>query len=295
MTINESKVTIIIDANLMAHKAYAALNLSLEDGTPTSILYGMLRQLTTINRKFNPDQIILAWDGGSTKRKLLYPAYKANRPSQHNGFHQQILIAEQVFFDLGIPQILVPGEEADDLIGSYCFNNKDEKIIIVTCDHDFYQLVSENIWVYSYSGQNSRIYTEQVVKEIYGIEPSNLVDLFALTGDATDNVEGLKRIGKKTAGKIIQKYQNIENLLQQTKLGGFSKSIEESIFSSKEQIILNKKILAIDQKVPYIIRKGEKNLELVKKMFLEYFRFHYFVNNWSSIIDLSKNNLENIS
>jgi DNA polymerase-1 len=271
----------------MAHKSYHTLNLFLEDNTPVGVIFGMLRQLVAINEQFNPDKIIVAWDGGSTRRKKIFPEYKANRINIQNGFHQQLLIIQHILYDLGLEQILVPGEEADDIIGSFCENNKKEnKIIIVSNDHDLLQLVDDNIWMYSHSMKNSKLYTKDSIKAQYGLEPNQLVDIYILKGDLTDNVDGIKGIGMKKAQKLVQEYGNVNNII---KASQESNSLD-LISSNTGKILRNRDLLTVRTNIPYSVQKGVANLILLKELFKEYFKFQYFLDHWGMIEKLSKNN-----
>jgi len=282
------KVICVIDGNLMAHKSLHVLkDLSLKDGTPVGVIYGVLKQLCTINSKIDPDEIIITWDGGSQRRKKMYSEYKANRTITDGMFHQQLLILNQILYDIGLSQIMVPGEEADDIIGSYCNNNKDCKIVIVTSDHDFFQLINEDVYVYSYSGLNSKMSTIDTVTEEYGVGPDRLTDLFALTGDSSDNIKGLDGIGIKTSSKIIQKYINLDNLLEQDKIE-FSEHINKSVMENKDMLRLNKILVTINKDIEYNLKRGNKNLDLVKVMFKDFLDFNYFLNHWHEIENLSK-------
>jgi len=280
-----NNVICLCDGNLMAHKALHTLQrLTLEDGTPTGVIFGFLKQLITINEKFTPDNIIVVWDGGSQRRKKISADYKANRKPPHpeEGFHQQILVLTQILHDLGIDQVLVPGEEADDIIGCICNDKKDDKIIIITNDHDMQQLIRDNVYMYA----NNKMITRQVIKEMYGVEPEQLVEIFALQGDVTDNIKGVAGIGKKTASKLIQKYQSVEKILTGEVVDDIKKA--QVVKDHADEARLARQLVEINTNIPYTIEKGQVDLEVVRSLFIDYFKFNSFIEQWESVVRLTK-------
>lgn len=270
----------------LMHRAYWAFkNLSMEDGTPTGLIYGSLNILLSLAQRYHPKDLILCYDGGSDRRKAICSDYKANRSSDMvNGFYQQLTILRQLLDDLGMKQTYMIGEEADDIIGTLAKRyGKNNKVIIVSGDHDFLQLITENIMVLR-EGSNRKLYTKDMVEDEYGVSPEKLEDVFCITGDGADNIKGIKGIGIKGALKLIVKYKSLDTLIE-------SSSMEKSLTrvnENKKLLLLNRRLIRIVDNIEnIIIDKRDKKIKLVKKIFNDYFKFTSFIKRWSEFENFS--------
>ena len=214
------KRLIIIDSNALLHRSFHALPpLMTKAGQETGAVYGYLLTLFKAIGDLKPDYVVACFDTKSpTFRHEMFKDYKAQRPVTPSGIVSQIPVTKKVLEAFEIPIFAVEGVEADDLIATICnLVGKEMEVFIVSGDMDNTQLVSENVKVYTLGKgiKDTVIYDVDKVRERFGVEPSQMVDFKALTGDPSDNIPGVAGIGKKTAAEIIQKYGNIKNLYEE--------------------------------------------------------------------------------
>lgn len=212
---------LLIDAHAIIHRAYHALPpLAMSDGTPTSAVYGYLLILLRALKDLKPQYVVVFFDSpGKTFRHKEYKEYKANRPPTPEELTQQFPIVREVTAAFGFPVIAKKGYEADDLIGTInkqLEERSELQSIIVTGDLDLLQLVDEKTHVLKlHKGvKETVLFTPHVVKEKIGVAPDQVTDLKGLRGDASDNIPGVKGIGEKGAVKLLQQYNNIEEIYQ---------------------------------------------------------------------------------
>jgi len=256
------KRLIIIDSNALLHRAFHALPpLSTKTGQETGAVYGFLLTLFKAISDIKADYVVACFDTkAKTFRHEKFEDYKAHRPATPSGIVSQIPITKEVLDVLGIPVFAKEGVEADDLIATICQKvGEDTETFIVSGDLDNTQLVNEKVKVYTLGKgiKDTVIYDTNKVRERFGVDPSQVVDFKALTGDASDNIPGVEGIGKKTAAEIIQKYNNIENLYNElsTDTAVLKPKVKEALKKNKEialmsrELALMKKDVAIDFKI----------------------------------------------
>jgi len=278
---------LIVDFHMILHRsAFAFKNLSLEDGTPTGIIYGSFNMLLNLIKRYPPKDLYIVFDGGPKRRKEICQSYKANRiTDRKNEFYQQMTIIRQLLNDLGVKQIYISGEEADDIIGTLAVKlQKEDKIIIVSGDHDFLQLINDDIMVLR-DGANGKLYTKDMVELEFGVPPEKLIDVHSLTGDNGDNITGILGYGIKKAVKTVIKYGNIDTVLEKS-------DTEEKLQFTKEQksvIMLARTLFTIKTDLEIKINHGHKDLGIVKYLFEKYLRFNSFLESekWKQIENLS--------
>jgi DNA polymerase-1 len=235
--------------NVLYRTFYGVPRLSAPDGTPTNAILGVARILLKILKDDRPAAIAAAFDSREpTPRHDLYPDYKATRLSVPEDLAAQIPLVMEVIDALGIPRIQVPGAEADDIIGtlSRMAEEKGMEVVIVSSDKDLYQLVSPGVRVRD--GLKERTVGEAEVRATFGVEPAQVADLLALSGDPSDNVPGVPGIGEKTAAELIREFGSLEGLLASTdRLKG---SRREKIERNAEIARLCRTLMTIDRRVP---------------------------------------------
>lgn len=203
--------------NVLYRTFYGIPRLSAPDGTPTNAILGVARILLKILKEDRPSAIAAAFDSREpTPRHDLYPEYKATRLKVPEDLAAQIPLVMEVIDALGVPRIQVPGAEADDIIGtlSRMAEEKGMEVVIVSSDKDLYQLVSPGVRVRD--SLKEKIVGEAEVRETFGVAPSQVADLLALSGDPSDNVPGVPGIGEKTAGELIREFGSLSELLAHT-------------------------------------------------------------------------------
>lgn len=212
---------ILIDGNALLHRAYHAYPpLSTSKGELINAVYGFSAMLLSVLEKLSPTHVAVAWDlKGPTFRKQDYEEYKANRGPMDEDLATQIDRTKEVVEKLNIPQYGIEGFEADDIIGTLsrmASDEKDTQVVIVTGDRDSLQLIKEKRVVVFLPIQNhhaqSVVFDEEKVKEVYGLSPRQIIDLKSLMGDASDNIPGVKGVGKVTATKLIQEFGSLHNI-----------------------------------------------------------------------------------
>jgi len=228
-------------------------------------IIGFLKGLSTLCRMLNPHEIGVVWEGGgSSRRRALYKNYKKNKkPPKLNRFYEenfdsdsnrinQVAFLTKVLKNLPIKQYYVPDCEADDVIGYIAqYSYVDKKVIIVSNDKDYYQLVCDRIYVWS--ANRKKIIKEADVIEFTGIHPKNFCIAKAITGDLSDNIDGVSGIGFKSLSKRLNllkesKEAELELLFNQCEESSKNSKVQfyKKIVNNKELIKRNFKLMKLD-------------------------------------------------
>lgn len=265
----------LIDSNSYIYRFYHAIKgLSTSKGLPTNGLYGFTGMLLKLLRESSADAIVAVFDRPEpTHRHATFADYKANRPSMPEDLSVQLPILKDIIRALGIEILEIPGFEADDIIGTLAKRAAQAgwEVYILSTDKDMLQLVDDRVSIYDY--HKDQYLNRQYVLERFGVEPSKIPDIMALTGDSIDNIPGVKGIGEKKAKELIQKSGSVEALIsdldkvKNEKLKGL---IRENV----ELIRLSKGLATIDTDVPLDINLRDLALKepswnLVRRLFRE--------------------------
>jgi len=253
---------ILIDGNSLLHRAYHAFPpLTTPKGELINAVYGFSAMLLTILEKLCPTHVAVAWDvKGPTFRKIEYTEYKANRGPMDEDLATQIERTKQIVQVLNIPQFGIEGYEGDDVIGTLARLATDEKkekdvqVVIVTGDRDALQLIKEKrIVVYlpiHNKASQTVVFDEDKVGEVYGLKPKQLIDLKSLMGDASDNIPGVKGVGKVTASKLIQEFGSLAGVYKNIGSVKISARVREMLVADKKMAEQSYKLAEIDKKAP---------------------------------------------
>jgi len=248
---DKEKVVYLIDGTAYIYRAYHAIrNLSNSKGLPTNAIFGFTRILIKLVEDRNPQYAAMFFDAkGPTFRHEVYPDYKANRPPMPEDMAVQIPYIKNVTAAYNLPIIELQGFEADDLIGTYArLAEKDGySVVMVTGDKDFMQLVSDNVVIWD--PMKDRTINIQTIREEFGVEPTQMIDVMGLAGDSTDNIPGVPGIGQKTALDLIKTYGDMERLYQEVE-SITKKKQRENLINYKEQALLSKELVTIDTRAP---------------------------------------------
>ncbi len=241
----------LIDGSGYIYRAYHAVrHLSTTGGLPTNATFGFSNMLLKLLSDRSPGHMAIAFDAkGPTFRHAIYEAYKANRPPMPEDLSVQIPYIKQVVEGMNIPSLELAGYEADDIIGTLAqaAEKKGFHVVMVTGDKDFKQLVSSAISIWDPMKERTIDYAG--LKESFGLEPSQWVDVMALAGDASDNIPGVPGIGEKTAISLIKTYGSLEAVFQN--LDDVSrKKLRENLGTFREQAMLSRRLVAINTQVP---------------------------------------------
>jgi len=236
---------LIIDGHNVGLRAYFGLikqGLRTRDGIGTWGLYGAINSLSFYVKEYQPTHLLVAFDKGrSAVRTEIFSEYKANRtnssPDNFQESRQQINLFEEFCQLANVKTVRVQNIEADDIIAQtvHAYANKFDQVVIVSADHDIKQLIQDNVIVVKPSLGQSRdvkqeIHTYKSIREEYDMEPKDLRQIWALTGDKGDNIPGVPGIGEKTALKLLRKYGGFKELLDsdEPKIEGYQEVIKKA-------------------------------------------------------------------
>ena len=232
----------LIDANNLAYRvAFIHNNLSIQlpippdarpddiekYSFPTGVLFGFFRMLAMLRRNYPSYYLALLWDGGYKKRleltkeavaqRLIPAAYKQNRkdapmPQVRENLYKQTPELRAMLSLTNIPQVSVPGEEADDVAGTYAkkYESVAEDIIFYTNDRDYLQLLRNNVRILI----KDQLLDANLFSALRHYSPNQVIDVGALQGDSSDNIFGVPGFGEKTAEEKIREFGSLEAMLE---------------------------------------------------------------------------------
>jgi len=245
----EKPTLYLIDGSSYIFRAYYAIrHLSNSKGFPTNAVYGFTAMLFKFLKDYEPTHLGIVFDSkGKTFRDEIYPEYKANRDQPPEDLVPQFEKIFEMVDAFNIPQVQMEGFEADDLMGTISKNVEkgNSNVVLVTGDKDFCQLVSEKVTLLD--TMKNKITRIEEVKEKYGVSPDRVIDVFALAGDAVDNIPGVKGIGEKTAVSLISKYGSLDELFEN--LEDVTKRQKTLLEEKRENAALSKELVTIKSDV----------------------------------------------
>ena len=243
-------------------------------GQNVSSINGFLRTYFSLINTYPADYTAIALDSSrQTFRSEIYKAYKENRESMPDDLRSQIPILYNLIDALGITRIVLDNYEADDIIGCIAQNNKKENIktIIYSPDKDILQLVDDNTKVIASNKDNELVeYDINMVKEKRGVFPNQIIDLLSLMGDASDNIPGVKGIGEKTAVKLLEEYDSLDNIYKN--IDSIKGKIQEKLITDKDNAYMSYELATIKREIEELnidykeIEKNKINIDEVNKI-----------------------------
>ena len=248
-------------------------------GMDTSIIFGFTKMVLELMEKERPTHIAVAFDPpAKTFRHETYPEYKANRSAAPELVKEALEPLTEILQALNIPVVMVPGFEADDVIGSMAcqWSGTEDKIYMVTPDKDYGQLVSENVYQYkpAKGGGETEILGKEQICSHYGItDPRQVIDILTIWGDSSDNIPGIRGIGEVGAKKLISKYGSVEEVL--SNLSQLPAKQQEAVKEAEGRIGMSKFLVTIktDIRLPLCkdeIKRHNVNEEAVNSVFSKY-------------------------
>jgi len=246
------KTLYLIDGSAYIYRAYHAIrSLANSKGLPTNATFGFTRMLIKLIEDRSPEYVVMFFDAkGPTFRHELFQDYKANRPPMPEDLSIQIPFIKEITHGFNIPVIEMQGFEADDLIGT--FRHQAEKagffVVMVTGDKDFVQLVTDNAVIWD--PMKEKTIDINTVRDDFGVEPYQMIDVMALSGDASDNIPGVPGIGPKTALSLIKTFGTVEHLYERVHTITKKKQ-HENLVQYKKQALLSKELVTINIDVPF--------------------------------------------
>jgi DNA polymerase-1 len=264
----------LVDGSSYIHRAYHAIkNLSNSKGFPTNAVFGFTNMLLKLCSEKAPEYLAVVLDArGPTFRHKIYEPYKANRPPVAEELRVQIPVIKRVLQAMNLKVIEKEGFEADDVIGTLArlCESQGFDVVMVTGDKDFRQLVTPAASMLDTMKNATTDYT--TLKQVYELEPVKIVDVMALSGDASDNVPGVPGVGEKTALGLIRTFGSLEALydgLERVK----QKRLRENLQRFKDDAFLSRDLVRIHRFVPMeeerieCLRVGEPHREALDALF----------------------------
>lgn len=264
---------LVIDGNSILNRAFYGIKLlSTKEGLYTNAIYGFLATFLKLKEESNPDGVAVAFDVKTpTFRHLAYGEYKAGRKGMPEELAVQLPILKELLAHLGYKIVECPGFEADDILGTLAERCRasGNTCFIATGDKDALQLAHGGVTVRLAATKMGRpevtVYDEKKIGEVYGVTPVQLIDIKAIQGDASDNIPGIKGIGAKGAGDLIQKYGNLETIYENIQSPDIKEGMRSKLIVGQESAYLSRMLGSIRTDAPvdddlsvYVPTQGEK-------------------------------------
>ena len=242
----------LIDGHALVFKMYYAFlrrPMINSKGADMSILYGFTKYLLELLEREKPSHVAVAFDPpGGTFRNQLFPEYKGTRPPTPQLVIEALEPLTELVRNMNIPVVMVPGFEADDVLGSITAQNASAQldVYMVTPDKDYGQLIGPHSFQYKpgKSGADAEVWGIPELCAKWGIsEPSQVIDMLAICGDTADNVPGVNGVGEVGAAKLIAKYGSLENIYAH--LGELTARQQAQFEEARPHMALSKTLVTI--------------------------------------------------
>ena len=264
----------LVDGSGYIFRAYYALPplTRKSDGLPTgavsgfcSMLFKLLEDSKSNQNLQKPTHFAVIFDSArKTFRNEIYNDYKANRSEAPDDLAPQFEYIRKSVLAFNLPSVELMNYEADDLIATYTDKilNAGAKVTIVSSDKDLMQLYRKNVRIYD--PMKNKFISEDDILNKFGVDSSKVIDVQALAGDSSDNVPGVPGIGIKTAAELINKYVNLENLLESAHEIKQNKR-RETLIENKDKALISKKLVTLKYDAPIKIAPNEFQLKDIDK------------------------------
>lgn len=245
----------LVDGSGYIFRAYHALRpMTRPDGTPINAVFGfsqmLFKLLLDLSDGDAPSHLAVIFDAArKTFRSDIYPDYKAHRPPAPEDLVPQFPLIKDATDAFGVPQLEMPGFEADDIIATYATEARAKgwRVTIVSSDKDLMQLVDDTVTLYD-SMKNRRQGIAEV-QEKFGVGPDRVIDVQSLAGDSVDNVPGVPGIGIKTAAQLINEYGDLDTLLDRA--GEITQpKRRENLIENREMAEISRALVTLKTDVP---------------------------------------------
>ncbi len=241
----------LIDSHSLIFQVFHAIGeMSSPAGLPTNALFGFTRDLLYLKTEKKPDYLVAAFDvAGPTFRDQLYADYKAHRAPMPDDLQLQIPLIGQLLEAMRVPVVGIQGYEADDVIATLARAGEQRGLSVAICssDKDCRQLLSERIRIFSL--RKREFFDAGALQKDWGVRPDQVIDFQTLVGDSVDNVPGVEGIGEKTAGKLLQDFGTLENILANIdKVPGTKR--QENLRAARDTIPLSRRLVSLATDVP---------------------------------------------
>jgi len=293
----QTRTNLVIDGESLAYRAYYAFTRSdgyikkTQNGYYNGCFWGFFTWLGKRYADYSPYQMYVCWGDRreNLKRRELLASYKGHKvPAVLPAFQEQIRDIKLALHKMGFEQYWSPGYEGDDVIATVVKREEKaraDRVVIISSDKDMLQLVNEKTSVVQIVAGNSKedlVYSDRnQIIEKFGISPSLLIDYLILLGDTSDNVEGVKGIGPKTAVKLLETFGPIEDWIDKVDELSISDNIKRLLKEGKFRIAVNRKLINLSLDVPLLPISIEEEDTTADKLFdiyeVSHFRPHQFL------------------
>lgn len=261
MTATAAPLLVLVDGSSFLYRAFHALPpLTNSRGEPTGAVLGVANMLKKLLTTHATPHVAVVFDApGRTFRDDLFESYKAHRPPMPEDLRVQIEPLLGLIRAMGLPVLIEPGVEADDVIGTLAVRAAAAgfRVVISTGDKDMAQLVNEQITLENtmYDTRTDRA----GVIEKFGVPPERIVDYLALVGDSSDNIPGVPKVGPKTAAKWLREFGSLDVLI--ARAGEIDGKVGENLRGALEQIPLARQLATIRCDLPLTVAPEDLRCE----------------------------------
>jgi len=257
----------------------AAPPMRTSSGVSTEAVYIFNNMLRKLAKTYAPEYIAAVFESGAPVARMAeFAEYKANRTEMPQDLGEQIPYIRRILEAMRIPILEYQGFEADDVLGTIARRAERDgmQVAIVSSDKDMMQIVSDRVAMLN-PAKDDEWYDPAKVKEFLGVAPAQVADLFALKGDAIDNIPGAPGIGDKGAKDLIERFGSVEAAIERA--GEVERKMyRESLQNNVERILMSKRLATIDTAVPIefaleAVRAQEPDVGALKQVYKE-LEFH---------------------
>jgi len=249
---------ILVDGSALiyrAHYAFASRPLTAPSGEVTSIAFGFLNSVLRLVQTQRPSHLAVTFDlPGKNFRHEIYPEYKAHRKPMPEEMVEQLPRLRELLTAWGVPVLEVAGVEADDVMATVARRSAEAcpRAWLYSGDKDFLQCVDERIGLLKPGRRGDEVTVVELedVRKKYGLDPRQLIEVFALWGDKSDNIPGASGVGEKTALKLIGEFGTLEDLYEHLQESKLTPRLKRILAENRDQVFLSRKLFVIDADVP---------------------------------------------
>jgi 5'-3' exonuclease len=267
---------LILDVSSLMYRAFFALRdgVYTADGRPVNAVHGYLDMVARLVASRHPDEVVHAYDHDwrPVARTDIYPAYKGNRQEDPPELPPQFDLLREVLGPTGMLQAQTEGWEAEDAIGAFCLDaREDDRIEIVSGDRDLIQLVRDPVvkLLFTVRGVSELLeFDEAGVFAKYGVAASRYLEFAILRGDPSDGLPGVKGVGEKTARELILAYPSIDAMLEEAAAGRMvlKPSLRPKLLEARDYLDAMRELVPINADAPMTLWAGERDDATLRAM-----------------------------
>jgi len=291
---HDAPTLFLLDGHALIYRAFFAMisrPLTTSSGENTSAPFGLARFLIRLVEDHDPEYVGVVLDAGDSYRTEVFPDYKATREKMPEEMAASLPRVRDIVEAFRVPVIEIDGWEADDVIGTLARQAaaRGVRTVIVSGDKDFYQLIDEMTHLLNPgrggpAGVDEERVTPANASERLGVPPWHVTDYLALIGDSSDNIPGVRGIGKKTAPGLIERFGDLEKILAHAEdIEG--KRVRNALIEYPDMARLSKELVTIRLDAPIELdldelARSEPDRERLRQIFLD-LEFHTLARDWS--------------